>query len=109
VTNTTRRLEHNEAPCEATNLLDKLNRLLHINGNSNGILIQPGASGNTMRQNIVAGNPPSQVSRTYGPIGFDIKDEAATNGARNTLTSSCLTKVIQRRSVRSAASRVTKN
>jgi parallel beta-helix repeat protein len=55
-----------------------------ITGNSNGILIQTGASGNTIRQNIAAGNPPSQVSRTYGPIGFDIKDEAAINGARNT-------------------------
>jgi len=54
-----------------------------ISGNSNGILIQAGASGNTMRQNTVVGNPPSQVSRTYGPIGFDIKDEAAANGARN--------------------------
>ena len=55
-----------------------------ISGNSNGILIQTGASGNTIRRNIVAGNPPSQVSRTYGPVGFDIKDEAPTNGARNT-------------------------
>ena len=55
-----------------------------ISGNSNGILIQPGASGNTIRENIAAGNPASQVSRTYGPVGFDIKDEAATNGARNT-------------------------
>ena len=55
-----------------------------ITGNTNGILIQTAASGNTIRQNIAAGNPPSQVSRTYGPIGFDIKDEAAANGARNT-------------------------
>ena len=55
-----------------------------ITGNANGILIQTGASGNTIRRNIAAGNPPSQVSRTYGPIGFDIKDEAAMNGARNT-------------------------
>jgi parallel beta-helix repeat protein len=55
-----------------------------VTGNTNGILIQAGASGNTIRQNIAAGNPPSQVSRTYGPIGFDIKDEAPTNGARNT-------------------------
>ena len=53
-------------------------------GNSNGVLIQTGAAGNTIRDNIVTGNPPSQVSRTYGPIGFDIKDDAATNGARNT-------------------------
>jgi parallel beta-helix repeat protein len=55
-----------------------------ITGNSNGILIQPLASNNTFRRNIAAGNPPSQVSRTYGPVGFDIKDEALTNGARNT-------------------------
>jgi len=55
-----------------------------VTGNTNGILIQAGAVGNTIRQNIAAGNPPSQISRTYGPIGFDIKDEAPTNGARNT-------------------------
>jgi parallel beta-helix repeat protein len=55
-----------------------------ITGNANGILIQPVAAGNTIRRNIIAGNPPSQVSRTYGPIGFDIKDLAVTNGARNT-------------------------
>ena len=55
-----------------------------ITGNTNGVLIQAGASGNTIRQNIAAGNPPSLISRTYGPIGFDIKDEAAANGARNT-------------------------
>jgi len=54
-----------------------------ITGNTNGILIQAGATGNTIRQNIAAGNPPSLVSRTYGPVGFDIKDEAAGNGARN--------------------------
>jgi parallel beta-helix repeat protein len=55
-----------------------------ITGNTNGILIGIPASGNTIRQNIAAGNPPGQVSRTYGPVGFDIKDLAATNGARNT-------------------------
>jgi parallel beta-helix repeat protein len=57
----------------------------NITGNTNGVLIQPGATGNTIRQNIVAGNPPSQLSRLYGPIpiGFDIKDDAAANGARN--------------------------
>ena len=55
-----------------------------ISGNANGILIQSTAAGNTIRENIAAGNPPSQVSRTYGPVGFDIKDDAATNGARNT-------------------------
>jgi parallel beta-helix repeat protein len=55
-----------------------------VSGNANGILIQSPASGNTIRGNIAAGNPPSQVSRLYGPIAFDIKDEAAANGARNT-------------------------
>jgi parallel beta-helix repeat protein len=55
-----------------------------ITGNTNGVLIQAPASGNTIRENIVAGNLPSHMSRTYGPIGFDIKDEAAGNGARNT-------------------------
>ena len=55
-----------------------------LTGNTNGLLIQTGATGNTIRTNIVVGNPPSQLSRTYGPIGFDIKDEAPTNGARNT-------------------------
>ena len=54
-----------------------------ITGNSNGILIAATASANTLRQNIIAGNPPTQVSRTYGPVGFDIKDDAATNVARN--------------------------
>jgi parallel beta-helix repeat protein len=54
-----------------------------LSGNSNGILIQTGAIGNTIRQNIAAGNPPSQITRTYGPIGFDIKDDAPTNGGRN--------------------------
>ncbi|HET9385829.1 MAG TPA: right-handed parallel beta-helix repeat-containing protein [Gemmatimonadales bacterium] len=63
-----------------------------ITGNTNGILIQAGASGNTIRRNIVAGNPPSQVSRTYGPVGFDIKDGALTNGARNTFDGNwCIT------------------
>jgi parallel beta-helix repeat protein len=54
-----------------------------LSGNVNGVLIQTGATGNTIRENTVAGNPPSQVSRTYGPIGFDIKDEAPSNGTRN--------------------------
>ncbi len=56
-----------------------------IDGNANGVLIQAGAAGNTIRGNTIAGNPPSQVSRTFGPVGFDIKDEATlVLGARNT-------------------------
>jgi len=56
----------------------------NIAGNTNGVLIQPLASTNTLRENIVAGNPPSLVTRIFGPIGFDIKDEATADGARNT-------------------------
>jgi parallel beta-helix repeat protein len=63
-----------------------------ISGNTNGILIQPLAAGNTIRENTAAGNPPSQVSRTYGPVGFDIKDDALADGARNTFTRNwCIT------------------
>jgi parallel beta-helix repeat protein len=70
------------------------NRVEHnsITGNTNGILIQPLASNNIISENIVAGNPPSQLSRLYGPIGFDIKDDAAANGARNPFVRNwCLT------------------
>jgi parallel beta-helix repeat protein len=54
-----------------------------ITGNTNGVLVEVGAAGNVVRQNSIAGNPPSQISRDYGPIGFDIMDQSATNGARN--------------------------
>jgi hypothetical protein len=56
-----------------------------IGGNANGVLAQAGAAGNVIRSNIIAGNSPSQVTRDYGPIGFDIKDDSTTNGARNTI------------------------
>jgi parallel beta-helix repeat protein len=54
-----------------------------ITGNTNGVFIAAPAAGNVVRQNTIAGNPPSQISRDYGPVGFDIKDESAANGARN--------------------------
>jgi hypothetical protein len=50
-------------------------------------LIQANAVDNVIRLNIIAGNPPSQVSRDYGAaIGFDIRDDSAVAGAgaRNT-------------------------
>jgi parallel beta-helix repeat protein len=48
-----------------------------ITGNTNGILIQPAANGNVIRRNIIAGNPPVQVSKDYGTgIGYDILDLA---------------------------------
>jgi parallel beta-helix repeat protein len=56
-----------------------------IGGNSNGLLLQASASGNLIRMNVIAGNPPSQFSKDYGVTsGFDVKDEGAANGARNT-------------------------
>jgi hypothetical protein len=58
-----------------------------ITGNTNGVLIEAGATGNVVRQNVIAGNVPSQISRDYGPIGFDIMDQSATNGARNMIES----------------------
>ena len=58
-----------------------------IGGNISGVLIQAGAAGNLFRRNVIAGNPPSQLSRTFGPlIGADVKDESVVpgSGARNT-------------------------
>ena len=58
-----------------------------ISGNTNGILISgnprtgESPAGNVLRQNIIAANPPSQMSRDYGAIGFDMKDQ--TNDTRN--------------------------
>ena len=56
-----------------------------IGGNANGLLLQANTSGNLIRLNVIAGNPPSQFSKDYGAsIGADVKDEATTNGTRNT-------------------------
>ena len=57
-----------------------------IGGNINGILIHADAVDNVIRQNVIAGNPPGQVSRIFGAaIGFDVKDESTMvgTGARN--------------------------
>src|SRR4030095_13757638 len=54
-----------------------------ITGNTNGVLIEAGAAGNVVRQNIIAGNVPSQISRDYGPIGFDLTDGSPATGTRN--------------------------
>ena len=53
-----------------------------------GVLIQAGATDNVIRRNVIAGNPPSQISRASGPaIGFDIRDESLVvgSGDRNTI------------------------
>lgn len=53
-----------------------------IGGNTNGILIQVNAVSNIVLRNVIAGNPPGQVSRTFGAsIGFDVKDESAVPGS----------------------------
>lgn len=58
-----------------------------IGGNFNGVLIQPLAVDNVFRRNVIVGNPPGLISRTFGAaIGADIKDESTTggSGSRNT-------------------------
>lgn len=58
-----------------------------IGGNTNGILIHADATDNIIRRNIIAGNPPGQVSRSFGAaVGFDIRDDSTVPGAgaRNT-------------------------
>ena len=47
-----------------------------IGGNINGILIFPLTRDNLIRRNIIAGNPPVQVSPTLtgSPVGVDIRD-----------------------------------
>jgi parallel beta-helix repeat protein len=63
-------------------------------GNTNGIIVFPGAEGNVIRHNIVAGNPPVQLSVTFGKAddGADIKD-LATPGANTIDDNFCLTAV----------------
>jgi parallel beta-helix repeat protein len=46
-----------------------------IGGNANGVLLQAGTSGNLIRRNTIVGNPPAQVSATFGAaIGADISN-----------------------------------
>jgi hypothetical protein len=65
-----------------------------IGGNLNGVLI--GATtqgGNVIRRNIIAGNPPVQVSNEFGAsIGADIQDLSAA-GTNTFEDNRCLTYV----------------
>jgi hypothetical protein len=62
-----------------------------IGGNVNGILITPAAAGNLIRRNVIAGNPPVQLSVTFGPAtGADIRD-AAPAGANTFEENLCIT------------------
>jgi hypothetical protein len=63
-----------------------------IGGNINGVYLGGGGgvSGNVIRRNIIAGNPPAQVSTTFGAaIGADIQD-LATAGANTFEDNFCL-------------------
>ena len=62
-----------------------------IGGNINGILIFPLTTGNLIRHNLIAGNPPIQVSVTAGtPVGVDIRD-ASPPGANTFTENHCIT------------------
>jgi hypothetical protein len=61
-----------------------------IGGNVNGILIVSTALQNLIRRNIIAGNPPVQLSLTFGtPVGVDIRDFSA--GANTFVENHCIT------------------
>ena len=64
-----------------------------IAGNVNGVYLGGGGQvfGNTIRRNIIAGNPPAQVVSTFGrAIGADIQDFALV-GANSFKENYCLT------------------
>src|SRR5687767_916784 len=62
-----------------------------IGGNINGILLYPLTTGNVIRYNVIAGNPPVQVAATAGtPVGADIRD-ASRAGANTFVENHCIT------------------
>jgi hypothetical protein len=62
-----------------------------IGGNINGILLFPATQGNLIRKNVIAGNPPIQVSATSGAaVGVDIRDFSAS-GANRFKENLCIT------------------
>jgi hypothetical protein len=62
-----------------------------IGGNINGVLLFQGATGNLIRRNLIAGNPPSQLAPTAGtPVGVDIRD-ASPSGANTFEDNHCIT------------------
>lgn len=65
-----------------------------IGGNLNGVLIMKSTQGgNIIRRNIIAGNPPGQVSNEFGAsIGADIQD-LSTAGTNTFEDNRCLTYV----------------
>jgi parallel beta-helix repeat protein len=65
-----------------------------IGGNVNGVYIDAsGDTGNKIRRNIIVGNPPVQVSATFGAsVGADIQDMSAL-GSNTFVDNRCLTYV----------------
>ena len=61
-------------------------------GNSNGIVVFPLASNNSIRQNLAVGNPPIQQS-TSVPTGggVDIWDQSPASNKNEFLSNQCLT------------------
>jgi parallel beta-helix repeat protein len=65
-----------------------------MGGNVNGVLVYATASGNVIRHNIIAGNPPAQVSVSFPAptsAGADIHDRHAAGGANTFEENFCLT------------------
>jgi parallel beta-helix repeat protein len=64
-----------------------------ITGNTNGIVLVDGVEGNIIRRNVVAGNPPVQVSASFpDDAGVDIKNLASPD-ANTFRNNHCLTSV----------------
>jgi nitrous oxidase accessory protein NosD len=62
-----------------------------IGGNINGVLLFPLTTRNVIRRNVIAGNPPVQISVTAGtPVGVDILDASAP-GANTFAENHCVT------------------
>ena len=62
-----------------------------VGGNVNGLLLFPATAGNLIRRNVIAGNPPIQISATFGtPVGVDIRDHSAP-GANTFEENLCIT------------------
>jgi hypothetical protein len=65
-----------------------------LGGNVNGVLVFATAYNNVVRHNIIAGNPPAQVLKTFGTVssnGADIHDRHTTPGANTFQDNFCLT------------------
>jgi parallel beta-helix repeat protein len=65
-----------------------------LGGNVNGILVFATAHDNVVRHNIITGNPPAQVLKTFGTVGSngaDIHDRHSAAGANTFEDNFCLT------------------